>query len=46
MWQFLCDSAHDSLHLWGRYGQKTPWGWWGIRMDEWKRVKNKPSHKV
>ena len=36
MWQFLCDSVYDLLHLNDRYGQETISGWWGSRKVDWR----------
>lgn len=36
MWQFLCDSLYDLIHLRAKYGQGTLGGWWDTRKFEWR----------
>lgn len=38
IWQFLCDSAYDLLHLKDKYGQENLSGWWETRVYEWKHI--------
>ena len=35
LWQFLCDSVYDWIHLRDEYGQENFTGWWETRIDQW-----------